>query len=486
MERQQRAACAPFRHPGRGCIAIEQTTGAARARGAARDRVGALALAGLLLLPRLGGAAAEPQDVGVDGPGAPSASAGRHDAGSPSASDALTLRDALLRALRESPRLPASAQELRAREAETLQAGLLPNPALSTEVEDFGGGGSRDGFNASQTTVSIAQLIELGGKRAARVRLADADADLARWDFESLRMDVLSGVARAFLAALAAQEKLALTDELERIAVRSVETVTRTVESGAVSPVEEGRARVLLSQVRIERETQARGLEEARIALAATWGAMTPTFARLGGTFTDVRSPETLDALWAAIERNPDLARWSSEIEQRTAALSLAEAQAIPDVTLSAGGRYYQDEGTGGLVATFTVPLPVFDRSQGTIGAAQARLERARAERRQTELDVRTAVARAHQALLAAYRQATELRDRTIPQAEAVFRGAQDAYARGLFRYLEVLDAQRTLFQVRASYVDALLAYHTQRTDIARLTGQDPVEGDVAAPRVSP
>src|SRR5690242_8805422 len=57
----------------------------------------------------------------------------------------LTLRDALLRALRESPRLPGSALELRAREAESLQAGLLPNPALTTEVEDFGGGGSRNG-----------------------------------------------------------------------------------------------------------------------------------------------------------------------------------------------------------------------------------------------------------------------------------------------------------------------------------------------------
>ncbi|MBY0277239.1 TolC family protein, partial [Candidatus Binatia bacterium] len=144
----------------------------------------------------------------------------------------LTLRDALLRALRESPRLPGSALELRAREAESLQAGLIPNPALTTEVEDFGGGGSRNGFNASQTTISLAQLIELGGKRAARVRLAEAGADLGRWDYESLRINVLSDVARAFLATLAAQEKLALTEELRRIAERSVETVTRTVESG--------------------------------------------------------------------------------------------------------------------------------------------------------------------------------------------------------------------------------------------------------------
>jgi cobalt-zinc-cadmium efflux system outer membrane protein len=391
----------------------------------------------------------------------------------------LTMRDALLRALRDSPRLPDSSLELRAREAESLQAGLLPNPALTTEVEDFGGGGSRDGFNASQTTVSLAQLIELGGKRAARVRVADANADLARWDFESIRMDVLSTVAKAFLTTLAAQDKLALTDELRRIADASVVTVARTVESGAVSPVEEGRAKVLLSQVEIEREQRARDLDLARIALAASWGSSTPAFVDVAGELNDVRKPQALEQLWLDVERNPDLARWTSELEQRAATLSLAEAQAVPDVTVSAGGRYYQDEGTAGVVALFSVPLPVFDRNQGAIQAAQTRLDRAKVEQRVAEVSIRSAVAQAYQQLLASYRQVVELRDRTIPQAQTVFRGAQDAYARGLFRYLEVLDAQRTLFQLRATYVDALLAYHTQITDIARLTGRDPSDSAV-------
>jgi cobalt-zinc-cadmium efflux system outer membrane protein len=398
----------------------------------------------------------------------------------------LTLRDALVWTLRESPQLPPSTLELRAREAEILQAGLLPNPALTTEVEDFGGGGARNGFDASQTTVSIAQLIELGGKRGARVRLAEAGADLARWDYESLRIDVLSGVAKAFLFTLAAQEKLALTEELRRIAEQSVSTVTRTVQSGAVSPVEEGRAKVLLSQVQIEREGRARELDEARIALAASWGSTQPTFSGVVGAFSSVREPEPLERLWLEIERNPDLARWASELEQRSATLSLAEAEAVPDVTLSAGGRYYQDEQSAGVVALFSVALPVFNRNQGAIGAAEARVGRAKVDQRLTELTLRSAVARAHQALLSAYRQAVELRDTTIPQAETVYRGAQDAYTRGLFRYIEVLDAQRTLFQLRAAYVDALLAYHTQITDIARLTGRDPSESANATSRVSP
>ncbi|MBY0278702.1 TolC family protein [Candidatus Binatia bacterium] len=253
-----------------------------------------------------------------------------------------------------------------------------------------------------------------------------------------------------------------------------------------MSPVEEGRAKVLLSQVQIEREIRARALDEARIALATSWGGTQPDFAAVSGAFSTVRGPEPLEQLWLEIERNPDLARWASELAQRAASLALAEAKAIPDVTVSLGGRYYQDEQSAGVIALFSVPLPVFDRNQGAIQAAEARLAVAKVEQRVTEITVRSAVARSYQALLAAYRQALELRDRTLPEAETVFRGAQDAYARGLFRYIEVLDAQRTLFQLRAAYVDALLAYHTQITDIARLTGRDPSASADATSRVSP
>src|SRR5581483_4223186 len=257
--------------------------------------------------------------------------------------------------------------------------------------------------DASQTTVSLSQLIELGGKRAARNRVAEAEHDLARWDYETRRIDLLTGVTEAFLETLASQEKLTLSEELLNIAQRSLETVAGTVRSGAVSAVEEGRARVALSQVRIEHEQRTR------------------------------------------------------ELEQRKATLSLARAKAIPDVTLSAGGRYYQDEQEGGVVALFSVPLPVFDRRQGEILAAERRLRGARLEQTSVAVTLRSELARTHEALSSAYRQAIELRDRTIPEASAVFEGARNAYSRGLFRYLEVLDAQRTLFQLRADYVGALL-----------------------------
>ena len=72
----------------------------------------------------------------------------------------------------------------------------------------------------------------------------------------------------------------------------------------------------------------------------------------------------------------------------------------------------------------------------------------------------------------------TALRDRIIPQAQAVSDGAADAYAKGLFRYLEVLDAQRTLFELRGQHLQALVAYHAAAADLERLTGTPLVARD--------
>ncbi len=388
----------------------------------------------------------------------------------------ITLQQALAAALLGNPSLPSSQLELRAREAEVLQAGLLPNPSLTTEVEDFGGSGSRESFNASQTTVSLSQLIELGGKRARRVRLAQAEQDLSRWDYETRRIEVLTAMAKAFFETLAAQERLALADELLRVADESVKSVSQTVNTGAVSPIEEDRARVALSQGKIERDSRLRALEQAKLALAQSWGSTEVTFSSVRGDFPTLASPPRLDQLLSRIEANPDLARWTSELEARRAAVALAKAQAVPDLTLSAGGRYYQDEQDGGVVALFSLPLPLFNRNQGAILAAERRLSRARSEKRAAEVTVTSLVSRAYEALLTAYQRALELRDTALPQARAVFDGTRSGYARGLFRYLEVLDAQRTLFDLRADYVTALADYHQARVDVARLLGEEPTE----------
>jgi cobalt-zinc-cadmium efflux system outer membrane protein len=389
----------------------------------------------------------------------------------PSPAGPLTLREALATALLGSPELAVFSWELRAKEAEVLQAGLLPNPELSTEIEDFGGTGDRLAFEQTQITVSLAQLIELGGKRAKRLRLAALDRDLATWDYEVARLNVVAGVSKAFTATLAAQQRLQLFGELVGLARRSVAAVATQVKAGATSPVELMRAEAALGRTETQLRQAERDLANARTALAVTWGSATPGFTAVVGDLVPVITPPSVGNLLDAIQSNPDVARWVTEIEQRTAALAVEKARAIPSLTVGLGGRQFTDNGDKALVAGFSLPLPLFNRNQGNILAADRRLAQAEAARDRATVAVQRALAAAYEDLRAAYAQVVTLRDEVLPKAEGAFAGARDAYQRGLLRFLDVLDAQRTLFETRDQYVQTLAAYHIAAADIERLSG---------------
>jgi cobalt-zinc-cadmium efflux system outer membrane protein len=117
----------------------------------------------------------------------------------------LTLRQALALARLRNPELASTAWEVRAGEARTLQAGLLPNPEVGVEVENFAGSGEFRGFDAAETTIALGQVIELGGKRLRRARVAALERDLAAWDYEATRLNVFTATAKAFVEVLGAQ-----------------------------------------------------------------------------------------------------------------------------------------------------------------------------------------------------------------------------------------------------------------------------------------
>jgi cobalt-zinc-cadmium efflux system outer membrane protein len=387
-------------------------------------------------------------------------------------SGAITLRTALSFALINNPELAAFSREIRAGEARTLQAGLRPNPEVEIEIEEFGGSGELSGFDAAATTIQLSQLVELGGKRAKRTRLAALGRDIAGWDYEAKRFDVSTDVTKAFVDVLAAQERLDLGEQLLSLSKQVFDTVSEKVKAGKVSPLEETKAKVELSMTRIELERARRELQVARKQLAATWGSASPTFEGVIGEF-DVTLPiSTSEQLTDRISQNPDIARWVAEMEQRRAAVELEESNAIPDFALSAGVQRFEETEEEAFILGFSVPLPLFDRNQGGILEAQHTLARALEERRAEEIRILTELEEAYQKLLSAQMEATVLRNEVLPGAQSAFEAAREGYRRGKFDYLTVLDAQRTLFEAKGQYIEVLAAYRKAVTDVERLIGQ--------------
>lgn len=383
----------------------------------------------------------------------------------------ITLMQALTLALSQNPELTVFSQEIRAREAAVLQSGLLPNPRIVGVAQNFGNATNK-GFDGDWVSVELSQLIELGGKRAARIEAAERSQELAGWDYEVQRISVLTLVAQAFTEVLGAQARLDLARQTAALADQVATAVGNQVKAGEVSPVEETRAKVALATVRTDLTRAERELEAARRRLAALWGSIEPRFAKARGELGSVLPILTLQQLQERIHQNPELARWSTELTQRQALVELEKTKAIPDVTVSLGVSEYLLTNSYGLVASASMPLPVFDRNQGGILEAERRRTKAIDERHAAEVRVGTALSTAYQALATAYAEAAAYKTSILPGAESAFEAVRKGYRFGEFALLDVLDTQRILFAARAQYLRALTAYHQGVAEVERLIGE--------------
>jgi cobalt-zinc-cadmium efflux system outer membrane protein len=387
----------------------------------------------------------------------------------------LTLRQALGLALLYNPELAAFSWEVRVKEAQALQAGLWPNPELAVELENFAGSGNFAGFDAAESTVSLSQLIELGGKRALRRSAGALEGQLAGWDYETRRLDLLTATTQAFVQVLTTQERLALATGLARLAERIQQSVADRVEAGKVSPVERRRAQITLAGARLAEGRVRLELTAARQALSARWGSAAPAFSRVAGSLSEVRAVPPMKRLAPLVAHNPDVARWEDEQRQRSTGLELERANAVPDLSVFVGGRQLRESDESALVAGISIPLPIFDRNQGGIAAARAALSQARQQGRAAHDQALTALAESYQRLVAAHDQAQALKDEILPMAEEVLAAAELGYREGKFGLLDVLDAQHTFFETKGQQLDALSAYHQARAAVERLiaTGLD-------------
>jgi cobalt-zinc-cadmium efflux system outer membrane protein len=235
--------------------------------------------------------------------------------------------------------------------------------------------------------------------------------------------------------------------------------------------VEETKASVASSISGIELERARLAMEGARKRLAATWGNARPMFSKAVGQLDRLPPIPPPEVLADRISRNPDVARWAAEMEQRKATLAQERANRIVDVTLSGGVRRSREAKDTSFVFGATIPLPLFNRNQGRILESQYRISKAENERAAAGSKVLASLSEAYQALAAGYVEATTIKSAVLPGAQSAFDAATEGFRQGKFGYLDVLDAQRTLFEARGRYIEALGAYHKAVADMERLIG---------------
>jgi len=139
---------------------------------------------------------------------------------------------------------------------------------------------------------------------------------------------------------------------------------------------------------------------------------------------------------------------------------------------LSGGWQHFNETDDSAAVFGLSIPLAVSNRNQGGIRRATYLLAKAQESGKAAEIKALAALEEAAQRLASAYAEATALKNEVLPGAQSSFDAVSNGYRDGKFDYLQVLDAQRTLFEARSRYVESLAAYHKASADVERLIGR--------------
>jgi cobalt-zinc-cadmium efflux system outer membrane protein len=392
----------------------------------------------------------------------------------------LSLGQALQRTAAANPRLGTADRTIAMSEGRREQANALPNPTLAFDVDNIAPGNSIPG-QPIQTTLLLSQLIELGGKREARVAAALGDYDAARFEREATRLELLSETTVAFIGQLAAQRRIILLDRHVAAVERVTPLVRRRVEAGASSPADLTRVQGAAGFLRLERERSRIALSQARRELANLMGLDVPDFAAVSGDFGRLPRPAPFEAIVKAIGDNPQLARWTAVRARRDADLLSARLKPVPDVTASIGWRRFEDSSDNALRLGVAMPIPVLDRNRGAIREAQELAQRTDAERAANRLTLIGIVGKAHDSATGALQQIDLLRRVVLPATRSSLATIEAGYEQGRFTVLEILDAYQRVADAELMEHDAMATHHTALATIEGLTGGTAVQTQARA-----
>lgn len=386
------------------------------------------------------------------------------------AAESLTLASAISAAMNDNPELKSFSYNMSIQDARIIQAGLKPKPELNVNVEDILGTGEAQGFSGSQTTLSIAWVVE-GGLAQRRVDVARTGSLSLAAEAEVMRLDTAAQVARYYMQALALQLHKQLADEGISYATESVSTIGQRVEAGTGSAADLARAEAELERLLLYREDMNHELEIVFHQLAALWGELYPEFTSVEGDITELPNLQPFPMLITLIEQNPDISRFLSEQRLQDSILQLELAQRKTPWRFNAGIRRIQSSSDTGFVAGVTIPLNRGNLNQGRIQEARSAIEKTAAEKEAAMIRVQTSLFVVYQELEHSIHRAEVLRSAVIPKYQEALEQVRRSYELGAASYIEWLQIQESVLEARSDVIDASLQAQLKNIEIERLTG---------------
>ena len=385
-------------------------------------------------------------------------------AGQPAFAEMVTLEQAIAKAIAAAPLLKADDAAIAGARAGRVQADVRPNPSVTVEAENFIGTGPYNVLGRAEITATYNQPIERGGKRAARVTLADKEIDVAQASANVTRLDLAASVQRAFFDVVIAKDILRIS-QFRLATERKLQTEALRRVRGYKDPLfVETRAAARVASARIGVEQAEFRMDAARHLLAGYWGGDGKELsvdgalmARDGVRHTLAPSDEKL------IE---------ARVARASAAVVVEETKRTQDYMVSGGTRFLRGTNDLAAVAGITIPLGRFDRNQGGIDRARAEKDRLSFAAEAVRLEKRRRLASLRADAESAQTRADALMEEVYPRAYKTLEQVREGYNRGGFTFRDIQDAADAILEVQDKWLAANTEYRDLQTEIDRLTGR--------------
>jgi cobalt-zinc-cadmium efflux system outer membrane protein len=391
------------------------------------------------------------------------------------AQPALTLDQAVQRALERNLAIEAARHRVDAARAEQLAASLYPNPTLTLSAENLKVSGPTPIGDLYEVGGTLSQPLELGDKRARRRAVADVTVAVAEAQLAEVLQQRVAEVKRAFHETVLAREAFAHGRALLQNLDEVVALNQARLEAGDIAEGE-------LIKVRLERLKAEAAVDQAELAMRQAGIKLLELlgetdFAHAGQVDGRLARPADgavpeLSALRLDAQRD----RPSLLVAERTTTLAerrlaFEQSRAAPDPSPFIGVRRVGENNT--VLFGVAVPLPLFDRNQGPIARVTAEAKGARAELELHRTRVLAEVETAYRAWRTAGTQVGRLETALLPRAEESRSIALAAYREGATGLLEYLEAERTLADIRQQYARALFEAQAARLALELALGRE-------------
>ena len=397
----------------------------------------------------------------------------------------LTLDDAMARALAQEPSLRAARSQIDVTRGLREQAALRPNPTMSFSQQQEPSG------TDNQSRFEVQWPLDLF-RKTGRVGVADREIEVAQRETANRERTLAADVRMKYGEVVTAVRTLSVTEQLLTATSQQYALIAARVDQGASPPLERDMLHVEVQRLEADERIQIGAVERRLVELKRLLG-MAPD--------SDVRLRDSLEAL---VRRDPSVtpgaddtrAMDRADVQEAQARVDLGDAdidrarrEGRPDVGI-VGTYMRMDAGfpQQGLSPIGTlepirsvfhyvsigamVTLPLQNRNQGAVAAAQAERVGAEAQLEAARLAVDTEIAAAR-ARDGHAREALEAySDDTITLARHNLDVVRQTYELGRETLLDVLNEQRRYLDVERAYTDVLREAYEARQALRTALGE--------------